>query len=66
MIKFHLDFLRKKFKTGLIWFVKALPLAGAMVANLFPLKPLIQQFLILIVLVWFYVFFLFDTFFLGG
>jgi hypothetical protein len=43
-----------------------LPLAGVIWASLLPLQAWMQQVLVLVVLLWFDVFFLLDTFFMGG
>jgi hypothetical protein len=43
-----------------------LPLGGIIWASLLPLQIWMQQELILVTLIWFYVFFLLDCFFLGG
>ena len=48
------------------WALTGLPLGGIVGASFFPLQTWMQQALILLVLLWFYVFFLLDTFFLGG
>lgn len=55
---------QKKWKSALRWFLTGLPLVGVVVASLLPLQAWMQQTLVLIVLLWFQVFFLFDTFFL--
>ena len=55
-----------KVKRALKWVLTSLPLGGIIWASFLPLRPWMQQALILIALVWFYIFFLLDTFFLGG
>jgi hypothetical protein len=66
MSPLKLNALKNKFKAILKWTVTCLPLAGVVWASFLPLRPWMQQSLILVVLVWFYVFFLLDTFFLKG
>jgi hypothetical protein len=56
--------LQKKWKSALRWFLTGLPLIGVAIASLLPLQAWIRQFLVLVVLIWFHIFFLFDTFFL--
>jgi hypothetical protein len=53
-------------KRALKWVLTGLPLGGIIWASFLPLQTWMQQALILVVLIWFYVFFLLDTFFLGG
>jgi len=53
-------------KRALKWVLTCLPLGGIAWASLLPLQTWMQQALILVALIWFYVFFLLDTFFLGG
>jgi hypothetical protein len=55
-----------KVKHILKWVLTCLPLGGIAWASFLPLQPWMQQALILVALIWFYVFFLLDTFFLGG
>lgn len=55
-----------KFKAAMKWAFTALPLGGVIWASFQPLQTWMQQALVLIVLVWFMAFLLFDTFFLGG
>ena len=57
---------QNKVKRSLKWIITGLPLGGVLWASFLPLQTWMQQALILIVLVWFYVFFLMDTFFVGG
>jgi hypothetical protein len=57
---------RGKIKRILKWVLTCLPLGGIAWASFLPLQTWMQQALILITLLWFYVFFLLDTFFLGG
>jgi hypothetical protein len=55
-----------RFRRALRWVVTCLPLGGIAWASFLPLQTWMQQALILVALIWFYVFFLLDTFFLGG
>jgi hypothetical protein len=55
-----------KVKRVLKWTLTMLPLGGIIWASFLPLQTWMQQALILVALIWFYVFFLLDTFFLGG
>lgn|GEM_PF-5335164 len=55
-----------RMKRALKWVLTCLPLGGIAWASLLPLQTWMQQALILVALIWFYVFFLLDTFFLGG
>jgi hypothetical protein len=55
-----------KVKRALRWVITCLPLGGIAWASFLPLQTWMQQALILVTLIWFYVFFLLDTFFLGG
>lgn len=48
------------------WILTGLPLGGIIWTSFLPVQAWVQQALILVTLVWFYVFFLMDTFFLGG
>jgi hypothetical protein len=57
---------KKTVKLALKWGLTGLPLGGVIWASFLPLAAWAQQALILVVLLWFYVFFLLDTFFLGG
>lgn len=57
---------RETLKRALKWVLIGLPLGGVIWASFLPLPTWMQQALIGIVLLWFYVFFLLDTFFLGG
>jgi hypothetical protein len=56
-----------KGKIGLIlrYTVRGLPLAGITAANLLPLSARGHQFLVLVALVWFQVFILFEVFSVG-
>jgi polyferredoxin len=56
----------KKVRRALQWALTGLPLGGIAWASFLPLQTWMQQALILVALIWFYVFFLLDTFFLGG
>jgi hypothetical protein len=55
-----------KVKSALTWILTILPLGGVVWASFLPLQTWMQQALVLVTIVWFYVFFLLDTFFLGG
>jgi hypothetical protein len=55
---------QKKWKSALRWFLTGLPLVGVVIVSLLPLQDWMRQTLVLVVLIWFHVFFLFDTFFL--
>jgi hypothetical protein len=57
---------RSKVKLILRWVLTCLPLGGIAWASFLPLQTWMQQALILVTLIWFYAFFLLDTFFLGG
>lgn len=54
-----------KVKSFFKWAMAGLPLGGIVWASFLPIQVWMQQALILVTLVWFYVFFLMDTFFLG-
>jgi hypothetical protein len=55
-----------KVKRALKWVLTGLPLGGVIWASFLPLATWMQQALVLVVLLWFYVFFLLDAFYLGG
>jgi thiol:disulfide interchange protein len=55
-----------KLKSILKWALTGLPLGGVVWASFLPLQSWMQQALVLVTLVWFMVFLLLDTFFLGG
>ncbi len=55
-----------KIQLILKWLITGLPLGGIVWVSFYPLPAWIQQALVLVTLIWFYVFFLLDTFFLGG
>ena len=57
---------RGKLKSVLHIILTGLPLSGIVVTSLFPGPAWIRQALVLVTLIWFYAFFLLDTFFLGG
>jgi len=57
---------QNKLKRALKWVLTGLPLGGVIWASFLPLATWMQQALILVVLLWFYVFFLLDAFYLGG
>jgi len=48
------------------WVLTMLPIGGIVWASFMPLQIWMQQGLVLVTLIWFYVFFLLDTFYLGG
>lgn len=52
-------------KTVLKWTFTGLPLIGVIWASFLPLQTWEQQSLVLVTLIWFMVFFLLDTLFLG-
>ena len=66
LLRLQSNFLKKKGKRALKWVLAGLPLGGVLWASFLPLQTWMQQALILVVLLWFYVFFLLDAFFLGG
>ncbi len=53
-------------KKALKWVLTGLPLGGVVWASFLPLQPWMQQTLVLVVILWFYVFFLLDSLFMGG
>jgi|WetSurSiteA1Bulk_404760.scaffolds.fasta_scaffold21811_2 hypothetical protein len=55
-----------KVKRTLKWVCASLPLGGIIWASFQPLQTWVQQALILLMLIWFYVFFLLDCMFMGG
>jgi len=55
-----------KVKRILKWALTGLPLGGVVWASFLPLQTWMQQALVLVTLLWFYAFFLLDTFFLNG
>lgn len=57
---------KSRLKKALRWTLTGLPLGGVAWASLLPLQTWMQQALILIVLLWFYVFILLDGYFFGG
>jgi hypothetical protein len=57
---------KNKFKNALRLTMAGLPLGAVVWASFLPLQPWMQQALVLVTLLWFYVFFLLDTFFLAG
>ena len=58
--------ISKKIKTTLRWTLTGLPLAGIVGTSFLQLQLWMQQALILITLIWFFAFFLFDCFYLAG
>jgi hypothetical protein len=63
--KLVLALARGKAKRTFKWILAGLPLGGVLWASFLPLQTWMQQALILIVLVWFYVYFLLDVFFVN-
>ncbi len=57
---------KRRIKIALKWALTGMPLGALIWASFLPLATWMQQALILIALVWFYVFYLLDCFFLGG
>jgi hypothetical protein len=53
------------FNKSIRYVIQGLPMAGILITSLFPISTLWRQFLILIFLVWFQVYLIFD-FFLHG
>jgi hypothetical protein len=48
------------------WALASLPLGGVVWTSFLPLPPWMRQALVLITLLWFFIFYLLDTFFLNG
>lgn len=44
----------------------ALPLGGVAIASFFDLQAWVHQALVLVTILWFYTYYLMDTFFMGG
>ncbi len=57
---------KNKMIQALKWTVAGLPLGAVIGTSFLPLAPWVQQALILVTLLWFYVFYLLDCFYLGG
>jgi hypothetical protein len=57
---------RQNLQRNMKWVCACLPLGGIVWASLLPLQAWMQQALIFLTLVWFFVFFLLDCLFLGG
>jgi hypothetical protein len=57
--------LKEKIRKIIRYTLLGLPLAGTAVANLLPISARGHQFLVLIVLLWFQVFILFEVFSIG-
>jgi hypothetical protein len=57
---------KNKTKTVLKWTFTGLPLGAIVWTSFLPVPTWVQQALILVTLLWFYVFFLLDCFYLGG
>ena len=57
---------KNKVKVALKWILTGLPLGVVIWTSFLPLASWVQQALVLVTLVWFYVFFLLDCFYLGG
>lgn len=53
---------KEKFRQVVRYLFRGLPLAGAAIANLFPISWQAHQFLIMIVLIWFQTLFLLEIF----
>jgi len=66
MVRVPSDHPGGKVKRTLKWVFACLPLGGIIWASFLPLQAWMQQALILLMLIWFYVFFLLDCLFLGG
>jgi hypothetical protein len=66
MVRIPADPPGRKVKRTLKWVCAGLPLGGIIWASFLPLQAWMQQALVLVTLIWFYVFFLLDCFFLGG
>jgi hypothetical protein len=66
MHRSQFNFPKSIVKRILKWTLTGLPLGGIIWASFLPLPTWMQQALVLVVLIWFYVFFLLDAFFLGG
>jgi len=56
----------KKIKTTLRWTLTGLPLAAIVGTSFMQIQLWAQQALVLITLLWFFAFFLFDCFYLAG
>ncbi|MCX6081162.1 MAG: hypothetical protein NTW32_16655 [Chloroflexi bacterium] len=54
---------KEKFRSVIRYIMLGLPLAGVTVANFLNISARSHQFLVLIVLIWFQVFLLFEVFF---
>jgi hypothetical protein len=66
MVRIPSDHPGGKGKLTLKWLIAWLPLGGIIGASFLPLQAWMQQALILVMLLWFYVFFLMDCLFMGG
>lgn len=66
MVRIPSDPKGRNVKRALKWVCAGLPLGGILGASLLPLQAWMHQALILVTLIWFYVFFLLDCFYLGG
>jgi hypothetical protein len=53
-------------KQTLKWILAGLPLGAVIGTSFLPVAPWVQQALVLITLLWFFAFYLFDCFYLGG
>jgi hypothetical protein len=57
---------KNRVRSALKWAMIGLPLGGIVWTSFLPVQVWVQQALILITLIWFYVFYIMDTFFMGG
>jgi hypothetical protein len=56
---------KEKLKKTILFAICGLPLVGVTIANMLTVSARAHQFLILIILIWFQVFFLFEVFSIG-
>jgi hypothetical protein len=59
-------FKKNKMKQTLTWILTGLPLGAVIGTSFLPMAAWMHQALVLIVLLWFFAFYLFDCFYLGG
>ena len=57
---------KSRIKVSLKWTMTGLPLGTVIWASFLPLASWVQQALVLVVILWFYIFYLLDCFYLGG
>jgi hypothetical protein len=57
---------KNRINIALKWTLTGLPLGAVIWTSFLPLATWVQQALILVTLLWFYAFFLLDSFYLGG